>query len=324
MLFVNLGFAKTPKYTVTIDKGNGEIITFQIDSASSINQQRYLAPPARNGFIFQGWELVDDIDKPVRRDSVKITAKWVAESSSSDLSSSFWEEKIQPKVEEIVRSIESKINTLFILVIVLAGLAILLTILLFLQKKRFRDNVLFVLTGEKQKWGKSRLNIFKEEIVRKAVEKTKDEVGIFSTSPQPIKINEAEFRRLADMYLISKQPVVEEPIKIKKQETANTISENQSQFLYADVIDNGYFNRVTEQPTPESIFELILNEEGETRAKVIVYSEAYQLVTKRPEFLDGCDKHVIGNSMVTMLNDGIAQKEGGKWKVLTKPEVKIS
>jgi len=97
------------------------------------------------------------------------------------------------------------------------------------------------------------------------------------------------------------------------------------QSLYADAIIDGKFNRVSKQPTNDTIFELKLSKQNEKRANVIIYEGAHELVKKRPEFLEGCEKQILGNSNVSMIHEGEAQKDDtGNWVVFVTPEVKIS
>lgn len=97
------------------------------------------------------------------------------------------------------------------------------------------------------------------------------------------------------------------------------------QSLYADAIINGKFNRVKDLPNADTIFELKLSKPGEARANVVIYEGAYQLVKQRPEFLEGCEKQILGSDIVEMLHEGAAQKDGnGNWIITTTPEVKIS
>ena len=99
----------------------------------------------------------------------------------------------------------------------------------------------------------------------------------------------------------------------------------QPQSLYADAIIDGKFNRVKERPDGDTIFELMLSKAGETRAKVIVPESAHTKIIANPSFLEGCEKQILGNTIVTMQRDGIAQKDdSGKWIITTTPEVKIS
>jgi len=99
----------------------------------------------------------------------------------------------------------------------------------------------------------------------------------------------------------------------------------QPQSLYADAIIDGKLYRVKEQPDDDTIFELKLNREGDTRAVVTVYVSAYRRVIANPSFLEGCEKQILGTTTVTMQRDGVATKDGsGKWTITTPPEVKIS
>jgi cell division protein FtsB len=95
--------------------------------------------------------------------------------------------------------------------------------------------------------------------------------------------------------------------------------------LYADAIINGKFNRVKEFPNEDTIFELKLNKADDMRATVTIYEAANRRIIANPSFLEGCEKQILGNSSVTMLREGVAQKDGsGNWAITTTLEVKIS
>ena len=91
--------------------------------------------------------------------------------------------------------------------------------------------------------------------------------------------------------------------------------------LYADSISNGAFNRVTEQPNNDTIFELVKNPDGRS-AKFIIWENARTKVLKRPEFVDGCDTQKIG-SLSLEVKYGTTQLEDGKWKIVQKARVKF-
>lgn len=99
----------------------------------------------------------------------------------------------------------------------------------------------------------------------------------------------------------------------------------QPQSLYADVIVNGKFNRVKEQPdSAETNFELRLDSPNATSAKIYIYPGAERRILVNPAFLEGCDKQILGNSRVETTQPGLAQKEGeNNWVVTKKPEVII-
>jgi len=97
------------------------------------------------------------------------------------------------------------------------------------------------------------------------------------------------------------------------------------QSLYADAIIDGKFNRVKEQPDDDTIFELKLRKPNAMRANVIVYAPSHKRVIANHSFLEGCEKQILGNTTVTMLREGIAQKDGsGKWFIIITPEIKIN
>lgn len=103
------------------------------------------------------------------------------------------------------------------------------------------------------------------------------------------------------------------------------VAQPQSLSLYADAIIDGKFNRVTEEPDSRSIFELKLAKAYDTRATVIIYPAAYGRIIANPSFLEGCEKQVLGSTVVTIIHEGIAQKDSsGKWSLTTIPKVKIS
>lgn len=95
--------------------------------------------------------------------------------------------------------------------------------------------------------------------------------------------------------------------------------------FYADAIIDGKFNRVKEQPDDDTIFELKVNDTSDKNASVVIYEFAHKRVIANPSFLEGCEKQILGNSIVTMLREGKAAKDGnGKWILTLTPEVKIS
>lgn len=93
--------------------------------------------------------------------------------------------------------------------------------------------------------------------------------------------------------------------------------------LYADSIINGFFNKVCENPNENSIFDLRM--QGRQYATFVVYSDAYPLVIQRPEFLDGCEKQIVGSDTIKVISRGRAQKQtDGRWKITKKLNIIIS
>ena len=97
--------------------------------------------------------------------------------------------------------------------------------------------------------------------------------------------------------------------------------------LYADAISNGFFNKVTETPDEDTIFELLIqNTQQAQDALFVIYSDAERRIVKCPEFLDGCETQVINNTQnVTIGGNGVAQKQAdGRWKIVKKLNVIIN
>jgi hypothetical protein len=322
MLNVAMGFAipNVKKYTVIVDKQNGETATFKVDSNAVINQNQHLAVPQKQGFVFQGWDI--DVAKPITTDSVKISAKWISDKDyKAQQDSISWEIAIQPKVKELVSEEVNSLKLQLFIAYGIAGLALLLAIVVFVlflqEKKKFRDNVLNLLTKENGQ----RM----DEFINKIAQKVQPSTAKPASSYQPAKIDEQQFKQLFDACWANKQQVVEQQ---KQQEQQRVVQQqlNQPKTLYADVItENGLFNCVTEQPTADSIFELKLEKASAAKAKVVIYREAEELVKQRPEFLEGCDVQNSGNTNLTILHEGEAIKEGDSWRMKKESlKVKIS
>jgi uncharacterized repeat protein (TIGR02543 family) len=311
MLLWNTGIAQT-KYTVIFEiDDNFKTDTVQVDSGKVVTK---LPSPVKEGFIFQGWYDKTgsewNIESPITKDSV-ITAKWVS-------------------LKEIIKPVEKKVNLLlYILValaILLAGLVIYILLVLD-NKKRFKDNVLNLLVTEKG----TRMGDFMDKIVK----------SIKSTMPvdssQSHRIKDADIDDIVKTVLDKlKDKQKKDCIESEEQQTishppvsapSTSPSQVQTHSLYANAIIDDEFDKVKEKPDDDTIFELVLSNPNETRATVKIYKEAYPVVIERSEFLDGCEKQIlVGGNTVTMMREGVAQKDGnsGKWIIKTKPEVKIS
>lgn len=208
----------------------------------------------------------------------------------------------------------------------LVALVVFLGLLLFLLNKK-KNEIISDLMDRKE-FHKSNYYRIKEEIGYLHDNKNKN-----SSETERLKDENQKLR--AEIYLYqqkqsSSTSIKEQPeTSIKKQPETSSQQQiklqPQPQFLYADAIVNGKFNRVKEQPDDDTIFQLELMKEGDLQAKVIIYESAYRRIIARPSFLDGCEKQILGNSTVTMLREGSATKdESGKWTLSIIPEVRIS
>jgi hypothetical protein len=107
-------------------------------------------------------------------------------------------------------------------------------------------------------------------------------------------------------------------ISHRNVENLENLENKHKNILYADAIIDGFFNKVKEIPNEDTIFELHLK--NNDSATFTIFSGANQLITKRPEFLEGCDKQVLRNSAnVKIIKKGETQKQSnGKWKIINK------
>lgn len=93
--------------------------------------------------------------------------------------------------------------------------------------------------------------------------------------------------------------------------------------LYADYINDGYFDSITENANQDTVFELIIDR-SEVIASFSVYQYAYKRVILRPAFLEGCKKQVLGKTDIEIMQSGTAEKQSdGRWKVTRELELKI-
>lgn len=113
---------------------------------------------------------------------------------------------------------------------------------------------------------------------------------------------------------------------VKKTETENTVQIKEetskvNKLLYADCIIDDYFNKVTEEPDEDTVFELHTKN---NIADFVIYSGAKRRIIANPAYLDGCEKQIIGDSDVIVDETGIAQIQmDGKWKIINSLKVII-
>jgi hypothetical protein len=113
----------------------------------------------------------------------------------------------------------------------------------------------------------------------------------------------------------------------KEQKPEKSISEihptSNSSTSYSGSISDGHFNRVSETPNENTIFELHL--QNANTAFFTIYEGAKQLVCKHPEFLEDCEKQVLNNAQnVKIESEGEAQRQpDGKWRITKKLSIII-
>lgn len=139
------------------------------------------------------------------------------------------------------------------------------------------------------------------------------------------------YDELIDKYnKLKKQPVPKVEVhkinEIKKtdikdiNQTTDKPASNDS-IMYADCIVDNYFNKVSEEPDEDTVFELHISN---NTAGFTVYSGAKRRIIANPAYLDGCEKQIIGDSDVIVEEKGLTQIQlDGKWKIINNLKVII-
>lgn len=98
-------------------------------------------------------------------------------------------------------------------------------------------------------------------------------------------------------------------------------------FLYADNIIDGCLNKVVNTPDIENtIYELVLDNENASTARVRVYDGARPRILRYPTFLEGCEMQILNSNgtIVDVVKEGVATKDNnGNWVVTTPPMIEI-
>ena len=93
--------------------------------------------------------------------------------------------------------------------------------------------------------------------------------------------------------------------------------------FYADSIINGVFNKISETPNEDTIFELKKTSSAHI-AQICIYQEAIKRVIKNPDFVEGCDKQKISLQPQSIeVEAGEATCEEGKWKINKKVKIRF-
>lgn len=100
-----------------------------------------------------------------------------------------------------------------------------------------------------------------------------------------------------------------------------------SVFLYADNIIDGCLNKVVNMPDIENtIYELVLDNENASTARVRVYDGARPRILRYPTFLEGCEMQILNSNgtIVDVVKEGVTTKDNnGNWVVTTPPMIEI-
>lgn len=193
------------------------------------------------------------------------------------------------------------------------------------EKKRLRDHILFTVTGMRSGDSNiSRINKWRNDIVNEATEKAnlnQNELASIKTNISDLKRNVDDMvRRLSNLENNSK---LESNSIQPKSERSRQVDE--PKILYADAIVNDQFNRVTELPNEDTVYEINLLSVTDKNGSFTVYKDAYRRVLINPDFVDGCEKQKLSMSPTNLeVVEGKTQlNEYGKWMIVQKANVKF-
>lgn len=121
---------------------------------------------------------------------------------------------------------------------------------------------------------------------------------------------EREMVELKDKYIIPKNTKNQDLSQDKQDQ-----SQSNTYKLFAESILENRYVKVTENQTNDSIFELSVQPNG-VNACVTISKNAFRKVLSNPSFLSGCDKQVIGKTIVEVTEEGTASRtDDNKWMV---------
>ena len=106
------------------------------------------------------------------------------------------------------------------------------------------------------------------------------------------------------------------------QNTGQPNNDTNKNKLYSMTILDGQLHRPKPVPNEDTVFELTETSPG--TYEIDIYQPAYKRILANPSFLDGCQKQVIGDKIVKILERGIAKDNGtGKLIVEKAPVVHL-
>jgi hypothetical protein len=158
----------------------------------------------------------------------------------------------------------------------------------------------------------------RNEWKKKSIDLEREIDKLFNENIELGKENEAyKFNSKPDTNSITEQKGI--AINFDKEKIEDTFTP----VLYADAIIDGYFNRLSETPNADTIFELHL--QNTKTATFSVFSGAEQLIIKRPEFLEGCEKQVLNNVKIESESEGTASLNSNyKWEIIKPLNIVIN
>jgi hypothetical protein len=201
-----------------------------------------------------------------------------------------------------------------ILLYTLTIIIICLLVYIILDKKKRRNEILYTLTGRKKSsYGVSRVTQWENEIIEKVLSAIKQNHSSDNTQ----KSHDNELERVGVL-----EPIPNPILKPTPQENEQ-LHYNQPKTLYADAIIRDFFNKVSEQPNDDTVYELLLKTPNATTTEFTIFQNAYPRVIDTPDFIKGCEKQ--GHSKTSLeVEKGVATlQDNGKWQITQPAKVKF-
>jgi hypothetical protein len=107
-----------------------------------------------------------------------------------------------------------------------------------------------------------------------------------------------------------------------KDPVVEVVSQNISH-LYADAIINDIFNKVSELPNDDTVYELLRKTSSDRNAKFTIYKGAYRRIIDTPDFIKGCEKQITGKNDLQVDPGETTQDDLGKWKIIKTARIKF-
>ena len=253
----------------------------------------------------------------------QILAKPNEQKSQQDAFEEKAKELAKEEVDLVLNDMESLKMKLLITEII-AGLAIVLAfcaiILFFIEKNKFRENLLSELDDCH---AGGRMDNFVSRVAEKAKSNSSSSSSYSSIDYRPAKIDQGELKSMIDDYLSTKIEEEKEQQEIKLEEQ-RIFQQNQPKKLFADSIVENHFNKITEYVDDDTVFELYLGKGTDFKAEFTIYENAKRRVLKNADFIDGCDKQKINSNPIDLqIEKGVAILQDGKWQISQKAKVKF-
>jgi hypothetical protein len=312
---LNIGDTLTLKATVSPDNATYRNLSWKSSNEHAITLDNKGFITAKNAGKVTITVTVDG-NKASSSDTITVLPPYDAKSKIENLLGKI--DSLDTKVKNFKKANSFLETKTYILSGVLFLLILALFVFIIPGKKKRRDEILYTLTNKKGNKETHRLEEWENEIVEKAVHAGQQNQS--SYMPTKSIDNETKLtikdlqKRIADLETGN-----------RKNETEQKPVTPSSKMLYADSIIGGVFNKITDQPNVDTVFELLLKTPSDKIATFTVYSPAYRRVLRNADFVDGCDKQRINAQPQNLeIENGEATlQDSGKWLITKKAKVKF-